>query len=355
MSVVRSSAAAIASDALVSAPYHTGEDDEEEAAPAPAEAAQSISTQERKATVTDHLEAVERATEREGDAEFNALLHAARGLGETALSIRMLISGAAPSQVADSLKNLNLHLLHSLTHGDGRRYVPSGPLNATRLGQSTQARLPNGLFPHVLQSTANGDQLIVECDKKVILRAVLVENGDTGRPVSQTEIARRLEAVGVPAGDVLFELALRFHARDPNGDYGVPSGYGEDRTFKTSFLNADKNRSQLLHPDENGPAYKIGLHGGTLTYTFAVKPGVTSAAARPKDAKFVFEIRCKHPKLAFLRAASEPFVLASRFRVNETCLGRGETYVESLSGGEPERVATGKRKMGEIVPYSPGS
>ena len=342
MSVVRSSAAAIASDALVSAPYHTGEDDEEEAAPAPAEAAQSISTQERKATVTDHLEAVERATEREGDAEFNALLHAARGLGETALSIRMLISGAAPSQVADSLKNLNLHLLHSLTHGDGRRYVPSGPLNATRLGQSTQARLPNGLFPHVLQSTANGDQ-------------VLVENGDTGRPVSQTEIARRLEAVGVPAGDVLFELALRFHARDPNGDYGVPSGYGEDRTFKTSFLNADKNRSQLLHPDENGPAYKIGLHGGTLTYTFAVKPGVTSAAARPKDAKFVFEIRCKHPKLAFLRAASEPFVLASRFRVNETCLGRGETYVESLSGGEPERVATGNRKMGEIVPYSPGS
>lgn len=327
--------------ALVHAPHLASDDEEETAAPTAQVLSHGRSC--RKATVTDHLEAVESAEERKDDPEFNALLQAAKGLAETAIGIRLLIGGSAPSQVADSLKNLQLHILHSLTHTDGRRYVPGGPLNATRLGQSTQSRLPNGLFPHVLQSTATGEQLVVECAKKIMLRAVLVENGDTGRPISQVEISRRLEAVGVPAGDVLFELALRFHARDHNGDHGVPNGYGEAKTFKAAFVNADKTRSQLLQPDEGGPGYNIGLHDGTLSYSFSVRAGVTSAASIPKDALFVFEIRCKHPRLQFLRAASEPFLLASRFRVNEACLGRGETYVEA-PGGEPERVATGKRK-----------
>lgn len=316
-------------------------DDEEEAVAPPAKV---LSTGRREATVTDHLQTVKSFEERKDDPEFSKLLHAARKLGETAENIRMLIGGAPPTQVADSLKNLQLHVLHSLTHSDGRRYVPGGDLKATRLGQSTQSKLPNGLFPHVLQATAAGEQLIVECDKKIILRAVLVENGDTGRPISQADVARRLEAAGVSAGDVLFDLALRFYARDHNGDYGVPSGYGEGKTFKSTFANADKTRSQLLQPDEGGPSYRIGLRSGTLSYSLSVRSGVTSAASIPKDAEFVFEIRCTHPNLQFLRAASEPFLLASRFRVNETCLGRGETYVEPCGGGKPERVGTGKRR-----------
>jgi hypothetical protein len=327
--------------ALVLAPRSASDDEEEAVAPP----AKVRSPGRRAATVTDHLQTVEAAEEREGDPEFNALLQAARGLGETAVGIRMLIGGAAPTQIANSLQNLQLHVLHSLTHSDGRRYVPGGELQATRLGQSTQSSLPSGFFPHVLQATATGEQFVVECEKKIILRAVLVENGDTGRPISQVDLARRLEAVGVPAGDVLFELALCFYARDHDGAYGVPSGYGEGKTFKAAFANADRTRSQLLQPDEGGASYTIGLHCGMLSYSLSVRAGVTSAASIPKGAQFVFEIRCKHPRLQFLRAASEPFLLASRFRVNETSLARGEMYVDD-GGGEPQAVPTGKRKRG---------
>ena len=324
-------------------------DTDDEGHDAPTEAEKIAAPAARgKATVSQNLQSVTSAEERDGDEAFNALLKAANGLASAIIGMRMMISGPAPTHIADSLQNLSVHILHSLHYEDGRRFVPGGPLNATRLGQSTQTKLPNGLFPHVLHGVPTGEKMVVECDKKVVLRAVIVENGDTGRPIGQNEIARRLKAIGVAAGDVLFEVGLRFMSRDADGNHDVPSGFGDGKTFKGAFVNASKTESQLLLPDENTSAYKIGLNTGTLSWSFSVRPGVTSASAMPKDAEFVFEVRCLHPQLEFLRSSSMPFQLASRFRVNETCLGRGETYVESRQeGGEPERVLTGKRKRGD--------
>jgi len=301
-----------------------------------------------KPTVAENLQAVTSAEEKKDDFEYNALLKAANGLASTVIGMRMIVSGSPPTHIADSLQNLSVHIMHSLHYEDGRRFVPGGPLNATRLGQSTQNNLPSGLFPHVLHRVPTGERMVVECDKRILLKAAIVENGDTGRPISQNEIARRLTAIGVAAGEVLFELTLRFFARDADGEHDVPSGIGMEKTFKGAFVNTTKDASQLLFPDENSPAYKIGLSTGCLVWSFAVRPGVTSAAAIPKDADFVFEVRCLHPQLDFLRASSMPFQLASRFRVDERCLSRGETYVESRQpGGEPERVITGKRKRGD--------
>ena len=316
--------------------------------PTQAEAFAPPAARRQKPTVTQNLQTVTSAEERVGDEAFSALLKAANGLANTVMGMRMMVSGPAPTHIADSLQNLSVHIHHSLHFEDGRRFVPGGALNATRLGQSTQTKLPNGLFPHVLHGVPTGEKMVVECDKKIVLKAVVVENGDTGRPIGQSEIARRLKEIGVTAGDVLFEVGLRFMARDADGDHDVPCGFGDGKTFKGAFVNASKTESQLLLPDENNAAYRIGLTTGTLSWSFAVRPGVTSAAAIPKDAEFVFEVRCLHPQLEFLRSSSMPFQLCSRFRVNETCLGRGETYVESAQeGGAPVRVITGKRKRGD--------
>lgn len=332
---------------LVPAPGGLSDDDEHDP-PTQAEKIAAPAAGGHKPTVSENLQAVTSAEERVGDDAYNALLKAANGLASTVIGMRMMVSGPAPTHIADSLQNLSVHILHSLHYEDGRRFVPGGPLNATRCGQSTQAKLPNGLFPHVLQGVPTGERAVVECDKRILLKAVIIENGDTGRPIGQNEIARRLKAIGVAAGDVLFELGLRFMARDADGNHDVPSGFGEGKTFKGTFVNASKTSSQLLLPDENTSTYKVGLNTGNLCWSFAVRPGVTSASAIPKDAEFVFEVRCLHPQLDFLRSSSMPFQLCSRFRVNETCLGRGETYVESRQdGGEPERVITGKRKRGD--------
>ena len=233
------------------------------------------------------------------------------------------------SPIHPSLQDLSLSVPVCSHTPDGKRYVPWGNAEATRLGISTAATSANCNFPHVLTTNPDGDaEWWVETNKSVVLRVDLNEFGVAGL-VSGVNLSRRLNALGSDVGP-LFAMHLKMNAKDEGGNWQRALGAGPNETFSRPITDS-RGTSQLLVPSEstNSEHYVRGVEeGGFLRFSFSLASGVSSHTTLPRNASFVIEVVSLHPKLKHLHAVSVPFKVASKFRRNGAGLDRGEIYIE---------------------------
>lgn len=362
--------------------------DEEEAAP---QAKQSRLVPEVSDSEEEEEEETHRKTEasrpaapkshlnrhRADDAEFNALVERCKQQEALIEQIRAVIGAPAPtaapvplspysetSSEADTalvvynpLQEFELEILLSTHDPRGRRYVPGGPSRATRLGTTSQKMGNFSIFPHVLFAVEHSEnEYMLETDKNTTVRCRLIRKSDQ-KHVSERELLAVLNSdlSKPPIQSLTVNMALKFHACEPNGDRIVPDGIGPQKTFDRVFSNGNvPAQSQLLDPPENVAAgapdpYSKTMSGGAVSFTFKVRSGVTSQTAIPKRSQFVVEVSFTNQRLRnFPPAVSPPFWIKSKFSsqsdTSTARLDRGEMWVESLiQGGPPERVPVRKR------------
>jgi hypothetical protein len=261
--------------------------------------------------------------------------------------------------IDNPLADYELRILHSERDPRGRRFVPGGPLKATRLGTTSQKLGAFHVFPHVLFSNGEGEhEYLLETDKNTTVRVAVVRKSDPEDRVSEEELLAVLNAdLTKPHVETLgISMRFKFQNAGPDGQRESPRGIGLNKSFDKLFSDGlVPASSQLLVPPESQEHnYHRTLHGGAVSFSFKVRSGVTSVSSLPRGSKFVFEVGFTDPRLAhFPPAVSPPFWIKSKFSTHLTSeiqsrLGRGEMWVESRTeGSPPELVAVRKRPRTE--------
>jgi hypothetical protein len=332
------------------------EDEEERAEKGNHEAFDSL---KEDLTVQEAIEIVKqmgRSTSLDNE-EFYKLYQSAHVLASTVSTIARISTGGSVSDpmvgVHPSVSGLSL-VVRLCTHcADGRRYVPGGQSDATRLGISTAKYSENCMFPHILTRNNEGDdEFWCETQKQVVFR-VDVREETTSALTSGIDLAGRLKAMGSKT-DPLFVLNLRLNARTEAGGLKKPIGTGPNKTFSRPIMDS-RGQSQLLVPSEvtNADHYiRTVESNGFVRFAFRFNSGLSSHSTLPRNLPFVLEVVSLHPCLKHLHAVSPPFFVANKFRKNGYGLDRGEVWMEGDNSQERLKVRGKKRTAVEEAPQT---
>ena len=289
------------------------------------------------------------------DEEFYKLYQSAHLLASTVSTIARISTGGSVSDptVHPSVSGLSLVVRLSTHCVDGRRYVPGGRAEATRLGISTAKYSENCMFPHILTRNNEGDdEFWCETQKQVVFR-VDVREETTSALTSGIDLAGRLKAMGSKT-DPLFVLNLRLDARTEAGGLKKPIGTGPNKTFSRPIMDS-RGQSQLLVPSEvtNADHYiRTVESNGFIRFAFRFNSGLSSYSTLPRNLPFVLEVVSLHPFLKHLHAVSPPFFVANKFRKNGYVLDRGEVWMEGDNCQERLKVRGKKRMAVEEAPQT---
>jgi hypothetical protein len=303
-------------------------------------------------------------TFRDDDPAFNALLQCIHRVEEAvALSGRALVDSGTRQvhQIAAPLTEFELTIKdHSRCPTTERRFVPGGHARATECTKTL-----NGSFPHIIREVPEAEgggtmyHVITSRNVMIVANVRHIESGDTNvKLVLQraNELLRtELEAKGeYPLTELRMKMRLvaaHVSHNDPGAD---PVGIGPDRWWDKDLnteIDGQRDKPQLLIPSEVSGAYTQAVLNGGVTYSFKMRPGVTSPSCRAHrrcQFKFVVEpestvLRTSCPNLT---ALTKPFWSEAKYNSGRPPkVSEIQTWLESeIEGGAPVKYDRGRKR-----------
>jgi hypothetical protein len=280
---------------------------------------------------TDHLHY------REDDPEFNALIAHIRRIREAVgLDLGDISNVSRLRQIDYPLEEFKLTITdHSHCPRTGRKFVPGGEAKAT---ECLRTRI--GSFPHIIQEVppekGGGTMYHVVTSNNIAIIANIHcnESGSTDTYTSQCLLLKRanrqlrteLEAKGeFPLTELRMKMRLvaaHISHADPGAD---PVGVGENRWWDRDLnteMEGQRDKAQLLIPSETMGAYAKAVINNSVTYSFKIRPGVTSYSCRAhKRCQFRFVVEPESETLRTncptLTALSDAFWISSKYNAGD--------------------------------------
>lgn len=271
---------------------------------------------------------------RDDDPAFNSVLQRMRRI-EEAVGLPEPGSGARQMHNSVPLSEFKLQVKdHSHCPTTGRSFVPGGAAKATKCTKTNA-----GGFPHVIREVpeeeGGGTVYHVITNKNVMITASVyrTDSGEIRKPESvlverANQLLRtELETKGeYPLTELRMKMRLvaaHISHTHPGAD---PIGLGPHRWWDNDLnteIEGQRDKPQLLIPWERTEAYTRAVLSGRVSYSFKIRPGVSSPLCRAhKDCHFRIvvepESEVLRKRCANLTALTEHFWVSAKYNAGKS-------------------------------------